>query len=383
MVGRAEEGNDGGGTVIDRRKLLATAALALCAALAGCGSDDGPERVESVPALGFVERFAPLVHVHDNEQSHPMPATFFIDHSMLLWSDGGFREQVALASGKDRQGIDRDPHPLLTAGMLGEDPGYDRKPRHPRPNCPSCGDLTYLTVNPTRPFDVTRPPELRLREAEGYYLDLLTNFLRGRRKMTRDGNQAVMSRVPVYTEVVEEPEDKPVGLRVTYWMLFGVNEPSVSTIDYHEGDWERISVFLRRTDSGARYEPKSVRYYQYDGFEDVAWDSVSVVSRPGEDGASHPEVFLSKGDHTPFPDEFRGKRRFKSSDGRPIELPQDARSCPRCPQWRTWNSLVNADTEPWYGFGGAWGLIGTEEANTGPRGPSVWTGEPAGAKPAS
>jgi hypothetical protein len=45
-------------------------------------------------------------------------------------------------------------------------------------------------------------------------------------------------------------------------------------------------------------------------------------------------------------------------------------ACVACPVWRTWESLVEATNEPWYGFGGAWGDVRGGAAPSGPLGPS-------------
>jgi hypothetical protein len=40
--------------------------------------------------------------------------------------------------------------------------------------------------------------------------------------------------------------------------------------------------------------------------------------------------------------------------------------------WRTWQLLTDAQQEPWYGYGGAWGAVGTRPGTIGPLGPSAY-----------
>ena len=47
-------------------------------------------------------------------------------------------------------------------------------------------------------------------------------------------------------------------------------------------------------------------------------------------------------------------------------------ACSECPVWRTWNLLSDAQKEPWYGYGGVWGAIGTRPGTIGPLGPSSY-----------
>jgi len=52
-----------------------------------------------------------------------------------------------------------------------------------------------------------------------------------------------------------------------------------------------------------------------------------------------------------------------------------------CPLWYTWRPsqkngkpvemFIDAENEPWYDFGGAWGVVGSASDFTGPLGPSI------------
>jgi hypothetical protein len=55
-----------------------------------------------------------------------------------------------------------------------------------------------------------------------------------------------------------------------------------------------------------------------------------------------------------------------------VTVEDDARACPDCPLWLTWHRLIDAQKEPWYGYGGAWGQLGGASDFTGPLGPSKY-----------
>lgn len=308
------------------RPAVAALSLVAVALTAGCGSNGSDERVTRIPAPGFVERLAPLVHTHPRESASAVAADDFIDSSQLVWVDGkGGRTTVA-----------SDPSPA----RLGDtDTGiaYTRK-IGPRAGCPTCTTLTVESSDDARPFEPERDEE-ELRDGEGYVLDV------------DGGGVPEARRAPVYTEVIEEDYRGKHAFYVTYWMLFD------GAAAGREGDWQRIAVVLRPAKRNASYEPLVVRYYDDDRHRDVTWESAEVAEGgPGEPARTHPVVYLGRGDHKPSP-----------------AAPADAgENCDGCPRWRTWEHLINADTQPWYRYGGAWGDVGTGPDDTGPQGPSFF-----------
>jgi hypothetical protein len=84
--------------------------------------------------------------------------------------------------------------------------------------------------------------------------------------------------------------------------------------DDHEGDWERICVWL---DSNNR--ATEVAYYQHEGHKILPWSKVT------KEGLTHPVVYSAKG------------------------------------------SVVRED---WDGYGGGWGEARDNKETTGPQGPS-------------
>jgi hypothetical protein len=99
----------------------------------------------------------------------------------------------------------------------------------------------------------------------------------------------------------------------------------------HEGDWERITVRLDGT------EATEVAYYQHGaGPEKVAYAAV-------EKRGTHPVVFSGRASHASY--RTAGfQQKFADRTGR-------ARA------WRTWEFIADATKQPWYAFGGAWGVV--------------------------
>jgi hypothetical protein len=117
----------------------------------------------------------------------------------------------------------------------------------------------------------------------------------------------------------------------------------------HEGDWERITVYLNEADpEGA--PPVSVGYYRHSTNTFKKWDGVE------KEAGTHPLVYSAIGSHASLPTPDFGFIDVGDPDG---------------PQWRTWEDLVPIVEQPWYGFGGAWGRVGKVRDSTGPLGPGA------------
>jgi hypothetical protein len=111
----------------------------------------------------------------------------------------------------------------------------------------------------------------------------------------------------------------------------------------HEGDWERITVYLSSNGKAV-----GAAYHQHQGAEPLRWNKLER-----EDG--HPVVYSAQGSHASLP---RTKDALDRADDK-------GRS------WRTWDNLVDVH-QAWFGFGGAWGKPGPIADATGPLGPSEW-----------
>jgi len=115
----------------------------------------------------------------------------------------------------------------------------------------------------------------------------------------------------------------------------------------HEGDWERMTIYLDKANpEGA--PPESVAFYRHSTNTFRKWDSVD------KEGGTHPIGYSAIGSHATLPTPGFGQ----------IDVGD-----PHGPRWQTWENLVSVVDEPWYGFGGAWGRLGKVRDATGPLGP--------------
>jgi hypothetical protein len=364
---------------LSRTPLLLTL-VGVITLLAACGSGASSEPDRSSPKFSEppakpVETanpavtFAPLVYLHSAEENFPIGAEELIDSSTLYWAGGERCTYDLVAIGRIARSKTKAPVPTLEPRHLGGPPF-----RH-APVDADCSERSgarrYATTDYTRPYDVDRragtPPI-----EQGFALNLLTSRYPGRRP-GRSGEQATIERVPAYFERAPELVDDDPGLRITYWLLFGSTEqrrfgPKWETFP-HEGGWERIGVLLRRR--GARsWAPASVRYYGYGGDRDTAPEGVEWASTSSEP-ATHPVVYLALGSHSTYPDAARHERFIQHDDGPRYGLMDVTEApCRDCARWRTWDVLRDARRQPWYGFGGAWGVAFSSHAQTGPLGPS-------------
>jgi hypothetical protein len=116
----------------------------------------------------------------------------------------------------------------------------------------------------------------------------------------------------------------------------------------HEGDWERITVYLDVAPSEGS-APASVGFYRHSTNTFKKWDDV-------EKEGTHPVVYSAIGSHASLPTPGFGHIDVGDPDG---------------PKWRTWEDLAAITEQPWYGFGGAWGRLGQVRDSTGPLGPGA------------
>lgn len=117
----------------------------------------------------------------------------------------------------------------------------------------------------------------------------------------------------------------------------------------HEGDWERITVYLDADDpEGA--PPAAVGFYRHSTNTFRKWADVEM------DDGTHPVVYSAIGSHASLPTPGFGF----------IDVGD-----PRGPRWHTWRELASIVEQPWYGFGGAWGRVGRVRDSTGPLGPGA------------
>ncbi len=349
----------------------------------------GPgDPVQPVTTTNPEVAFAPLVHLHADEDWLPMSARGFIDESVLHWSNKGSQcgdDLVAAGGGRvktEREGTAR----IRDERLGGGDPYVHRQTARCAPKAAS-----FLASALTRPFHGgDRPADLP--EKHGFYLDLDDDAHVGHDDTQDVGPQTLLRDVPVYVDREETPltdserDQLPEGvtakggLRLTYWMLYGLSEPPgpdpAMDAFVHEGDWERISVRLARLDpaSSNGYLPLAARYHYHNHSRKIPWSAVRRVvgGSGGEQGATHPVVYSAEGSHASYWRAGRYEAVYEPRGDRLLAVDDNAIACSRCPQWHTWKLIRPAGAERWYGFGGAWGRVGRAGDTTGPLGPSTY-----------
>jgi hypothetical protein len=361
---------------------VAVALAVSLAVAAACGGDDGNGgEGEPVVTDDPVATFAPLVSLHPKESWYPLSTRRFLDYATVSWAiEGCSDETIAIGAPRRRLGIDGMP-PIVDPRRLGGGSNVYRHRTMKDARCRRRAPVEYRADQLTRPYDeriAERPKSLPI--GHGFYLDLMSRRLRGDHELRRVRGQLVLRDAPVYAERNPVRVDGRPGLDVAYWLLYGAHEVPGEGNDIprgHEGDWERVTVRLRRA-GARRYVPVSVAYHAEDGDERLPWGDVERVGANGApgDGAddTHPVVYAARGSHSPYP----------TPDARDVEIDQAGRTyrvvdrasplCERCPQWHTWTNLRDLRAQPWYGFGGAWGYADYQIRVGAARGPSPYGG---------
>lgn len=110
--------------------------------------------------------------------------------------------------------------------------------------------------------------------------------------------------------------------------------------DLHDGDWERVRIDFSST-------TPVVEYFQH---------NKPPATRPLYTG-ERPRVHVALGSHAAYPPP--GRSSIDIANGGSYEIDANQR-------W------VDASSQNWYGFGGAWGRIGRATHATGPLGPGPY-----------
>lgn len=252
-----------------------------------------------LPTDQAVKAYAPIVRLHPNEGNLPMNADDFINRSELRWDHEG------------RCYSDSHIARPVDARTLGSG-GY----RHQKKggwNCKHEG-REYTSAENTRPKDKGVAGE------DGFFLDLDDDARRG------EGTSA-----PVYF-------DYAPGAWITYWLFYGYNDFTARV--NHEGDWERVSVYLDRNNRAV-----GVYYSAHHG----GCRKLGKLS-------GRPVAFVAKGSHANYPKPGTNTywQDHASDQGE---------------TWATQKNLRKLTDQPWYGYGGGWGQVGEFSDTTGPLGP--------------
>jgi hypothetical protein len=302
------------------------AASALTIGTSGCSGDASSAAVQTKdPATTF----APLLEFAADEPWRPMSARWFIERSRFWFAEDGDCDDRKIAVGHT---LPEEQNPttdwIFPKGLGGWSwIAYYRTPYGA--NCETNrADKPVYADQLTRPHD-PGPRVEGVRPGQGFYLDLVDTARSG--PVMRDG-----ASVPVYVERSDEGDS---GVRLTYWILFGMQGRSQQSAA-REGDWERVDVILRA--DGDRYEPQAI---QGSGHEnETSWRETRLTDK------THPVVMSARATHT-------------------MRAAAEGEECADCVPLKAWESLAKVRKELWYGFGGAWGRPGSSDATTGPLGP--------------
>jgi hypothetical protein len=313
------------------RRVVAVSMVALALAAIGCG-DDGSSRVEegTVRTAAPERAFAPRLEVAREEPWRPMSARWFVERAIL--GVAGCEER-RIAVGHTMPELQNEVIDWIFPAGLGAigKASYYRGAYDER--CELDFDRQMYAEQLTRPHD--RGPRLDgVTPDQGFFMDLADDA-RGGPPLPERGRLTV----PVYVERFDEGDS---GVRLAYWTLYG-RRGRLGGLPAREGDWRRVDVLLDA--SGDGYRPRAVQLFEARGERvEVPWNETARV------GGSHPVFVVEPGTH-----------RMRAAPS--------AESCSRCVEWRAWDVLADAREQPWYGFGGAWGEVGHDDATTGPLGP--------------
>jgi hypothetical protein len=351
-------------------------------------------------------RYAPLVVLHADDKLRPAPADWFIDRSRLRWATGVGLDGVGVEGAEDDVDAARlgaaGPNPYTHDGYLASaltrplddhsarrgDPPLERgfflpleEEAHARGAKSASSDpsvyagatvywdydeksnaMTYWLFYPgsSPPLGILRAGEqidMRARDAAGA----------PRADEPPDEIEAAVAAATLeefqraYPGLAAEvePEVETRGLMDVVQRLRVVAEGVRALLRdddvLHEGDWERVTVYLDQADPESA-QPASVAFYRHSTNTFRKWVSVD------KDGETHPVAYSAIGSHASLPSADFGFIDVGDKDG---------------PKWRTWDDLAPILEQPWYGFGGAWGRMGRVRDSTGPLGPGAHWKHPA------
>ena len=142
-------------------------------------------------------------------------------------------------------------------------------------------------------------------------------------------------------------------------------------------------MLLEHGAGSSSYLPLSVRFHTHDGHRDIAWRAVTRVAGGSSSTPTHPVAFSALGSHATYWRTGDYAIVVKLAGRTAIAVHDHAIACSDCPEWRTWEQLVDVRAAPWYGFGGAWGAAGGVKGGgtTGPLGPSRYKTKGAEPRP--
>jgi hypothetical protein len=277
--------------------------------------------------------YAPVVRLHPDEFTFPMDIAEFVTHSRLMWNRDHGCDDEMVAENIDPQRIGNsaaNPYTAQEAGWPGCDPSGHQFPAN---------ELTAPGVD---------GKDHGLDKEEGFYLDLDDDQRLGAVPAQRHGQVKAAASYSFSAD----------RRHITYWFMYGFNQGAPGTgtyVDHHEGEWERITVDL----DGQRLATH-VRYWQH-----TCTTPETVPYQAVEKAGTHPVVYSALGSHASFPDILEVPREGLCPLDGALAGPLAGqgwgdKTAAGGAEWKTWaTDLRDAAHESWYGFGGAWGEVGS------------------------
>ena len=293
----------------------------------------------------LLQRYAPRVQLHRNEQFFPTSVDDFLANSSLRFSHNNCVDDL-----------------VANAPAAFELPNFSHTSRSGLPTCAE-GPLWESGRDVSSGQD-------------GFFLDVSDSAWRG---SPDPSNWVLYGHVTPRGFSTGETD----GIEIQYWQLYAFNESTGGPLLAHEGDWEFTGVTLND-----RGEVEHVTYYRHGNVRivephNVIWDG------------DHHTTFSSRGGHAQYPHEFTNFCANQDRKPAPISEIQQALfdAGDDCGiRWDTWTTgeIVNvgefarpAPGQDWLRYSGRFGSVGEGAAvgipwTSGPlgpayQGPEVWS----------
>lgn len=279
----------------------------------------------------LAKSYAPFIWIHSTEQYQPISASSFISNSVLRWATSNSTEYA-----------------------------YSGRPDAARLGAASTNAYRYYYTSSgeaawqlTRPHDPNPSRLSYLPENQGFFLNLDNS------KRVGEPAQGLHPGASYY----EWRHNTDGTHDATYWFHYAYStELGVG----HEGDWERITIHF-----SSGLAPLKVRYFQHTCSTTLAWTHSDVKK-----SSTHVIAWAADGSHASYPSEYLGGN---SASLKSCSTGVQAAKSDYVDSGVLWNAaygIADATAQPWYGFGGAWGVRGSTATTSGPLGPSRFKASP-------
>ena len=287
-----------------------------------------PPGISEQKAEKVIRKYAPLVHLHAEEEHLPSKPENFRESCRFRMSLSGRDKGWNKTSGTWEKG---DQH-----GSEYHDVRWDQIVEQ---------SDDELVRNGRGPGD--RNSNIRPRDDKNLYGDGSQRglFMQRARHLhdefsgiqTTPNNEIV---APVFIDTAYSDSHKTV--RVLFWFFYELNHWKFMIT--HEGDWEHITLVFRAKDFEKEKDPMCIFFAQHNGGVPVGFGNI----KKEED--THPIIYVHKHGH-PCHSHVDEKHRYTRT-------------------WKTWDSdWVYIPKADWRDFAGAWGEVGETKHTTGPLGP--------------